>query len=127
MVDDTGNRIGPESFIPAAERYHLMPTVDRWVIDNAFAALKRCLDNGQRCVFAINVSGTSLSDERLPDYVRRQLQKHAVPPSAVCFEITETAAVENLDRARAFIDDLRELGCRLHSTTSAAAHRRSRI
>lgn len=112
MTDEQGNRVPPDTFIPAAERYHLMPQVDRWVIANALAALKRRHQAGDTsCRFAINVSGASLSDDRLADYVRAQLAAHDVPPAAVCFEITETAAVENLTRASAFIDELRELGC----------------
>jgi len=112
MVDEDGKRIPPDVFIPAAERYHLMPTVDRWVIRNAFAALARRRAAGDlQAVFAINLSATSLCDERLGHFIREQLATQAIPARSICFEITETAAVENLERACAFIDEMRAIGC----------------
>jgi EAL domain-containing protein (putative c-di-GMP-specific phosphodiesterase class I) len=61
---------------------------------------------------AINLSGGSIGDERLLDFVREQLRNFDVPPDTICFEITETAAIANLDKAIHFIQEMRALGCR---------------
>ncbi len=101
----------PGAFIPAAERYGLIGDLDRLIIRTAlreFAALDGgCAGAG----IAINLSGSSLSDESLPDFVRRELRASGVAPARVCFEITETAAVNQLSRAQHFIAELRRLGC----------------
>ncbi len=101
----------PGAFIPAAERYAMISELDRWVIKTAlreYAALgERCGNAG----IAINISGTSLSDESLPVFVRAELQANSVQASKICFEVTETNAINRLSVARRFIEDLRELGC----------------
>ena len=114
LRDDEGDLVPPTSFIPAAERYHLMPAIDRWVIASAFAILERTLESGQAPpgVFAINVSGASIGDEAFLDFVRAQFLRHSVPYTSVCFEITETTAVASLTKASAFMTTLRTLGCR---------------
>lgn len=116
MLDDENNIIPPGSFIPAAERYNLMPAVDRWVVRHVFKSLAPAFrDNAIDCsdgLFAINISGTSLSDDGFLDYVREQFHRYEIPPRRICFEITETAAISNLSKAMLFINALRELGCR---------------
>ncbi|MEX0899490.1 MAG: EAL domain-containing protein [Gammaproteobacteria bacterium] len=111
MVDEDGALIPPGSFIPAAERYNLMPALDRWVIREAFRKLDAAAD--ARAVIAINVSGTTLSSEHFVSYVHEQLQEFRIDPSAICYEITETAAIANLQRAREFIDEMHTLGCKI--------------
>jgi diguanylate cyclase (GGDEF)-like protein/PAS domain S-box-containing protein len=107
----------PAAFIPAAERYHLMPAIDRWVVESTFALLQRCSANahGGRLPVddvAINLSGQSLGDERFLEYVVECFVRHRVAPTMICFEITETAAIANLSRAREFIVHLKRMGCR---------------
>jgi len=106
----------PAAFIPAAERYHLMPAIDRWVIENVFTLLQRCAAQTRAPVpvdrIAINLSGQSLGDEHFLDFVVDGFVRYHVQPSTICFEITETAAIANLARARDFIVRLKKMGCR---------------
>ena len=113
MLDEKGELVPPMAFIPAAERYNLMPSIDRWVIRNAFAiiARQRAEKEGAPGIFAINLSGASIGDERFLDYVREQFTHFAVPPHSICFEITETAAIARLDKATDFINQPKSLGC----------------
>jgi EAL domain-containing protein (putative c-di-GMP-specific phosphodiesterase class I) len=113
LRDADGGLVPPTSFIPAAERYHLMPAIDRWVIETAFATLARRLEGAEdHGVHAINVSGASLGDDEFLDYVQAQFVRHGVPHACVCFEITETTAVASLSKATQFMAALRALGCR---------------
>ncbi len=105
----------PTTFIPSAERYHLMPNIDRWVIKNTFSAYRNMLDASKdRCgyIFSINLSGTSLGDKTLLGYIREQFAIYAIPPQAICFEITETAAIVNLKSTIALFKALRGIGCK---------------
>ncbi len=113
LLDDEGKIVAPMAFIPAAERYGLMPSIDRWVISKALkmhAGFAKHYKLPAR--FSINLSGASMADASLVDYVRQQLKTHRVAPELVCFEITETAAVGNFDIAVQLMHGLRELGCR---------------
>jgi diguanylate cyclase (GGDEF)-like protein/PAS domain S-box-containing protein len=111
MVDDEGNVMRPGAFIAAAERYHLMPAVDRWVVENAFSLLGARRGGGSE-VFSINLSGQSLDDDEFLGFVIDQLERHDVSPETVCFEITESVAALNLMVARRFMSILRGMGCR---------------
>lgn len=105
----------PTAFIPSAERYHLMPNIDRWVIKNTFSAYRKLLDKSQeKCnyLFSINLSGTSLGDKSFLGYIREQFAIYAIPPSAICFEITETAAIVNLKNTINLFTALRKIGCK---------------
>ncbi|MEO8153538.1 MAG: EAL domain-containing protein [Rhizobacter sp.] len=113
LLDDEGKIVAPMAFIPAAERYGLMPSIDRWVISKALkmhAGFAKHYKLPAR--FSINLSGASMVDASLVDFVRQELKTHRVPPELVCFEITETAAVGNFDVAVQLMHGLRELGCR---------------
>ena len=115
MLDEHGELIPPMAFIPAAERYNLMPSVDRWVLRTALATLVRLRTQEHTAsiaLCAINVSGASIGDDRFLDFVHEQLRLFDVPRESICFEITEHAAIANLDRAQRFIQELRALGCR---------------
>jgi diguanylate cyclase (GGDEF)-like protein/PAS domain S-box-containing protein len=114
MLDEEGGIASPGAFIPAAERYHLIPSIDRWVVHAAFAALARgplALAGCSTC-FAINLSGQSIGEASFLDYVLAELAEAGIAPERLCFEITETAAVANLARATRFIAALKGLGCR---------------
>jgi len=116
MRDESGRVVPPMAFIPAAERYHLMGTIDRWVVEKALQCLGRlhCGKQPSRLPprFGINLSGMSLGDPAFADFVLQQLVASGAPAQSVCFEITETAAISNLARAARFIRTFRDLGCR---------------
>ncbi len=113
-IDLDGKIILPTTFIPSAERYHLMPNIDRWVIKNVFLAYQKLLEiNADKCnyIFSINLSGTSLSDKSLLSFIQDMFIKYSIPPQAICFEITETAAIVNLKNTILLFSALRKLGC----------------
>src|SRR5579862_6053974 len=114
LRDDPVGLVPPTSFIPAAERYHLMPAIDRWVISSAFAILARQIESRRAApgVVAINVSGASIGDDDFLDFVQAQFLRYGVTHASVCFEITETTAVASLSKATQFMSALRALGCR---------------
>ena len=113
MRDESGELVSPDQFIPAAERYNLMSTLDRWVIREALSNLAdREAEGEARYTIAINLSGTSLSEDRFLADVITELEKQQLPPGAVCFEITETAAISNLSRVIHFMQTLKKLGCK---------------
>jgi predicted signal transduction protein with EAL and GGDEF domain len=113
MRDEKGALVGPDQFIPAAERYNLMSTLDRWVIHEALTELADRNDSGKaRYTLAINLSGTSLSEDRFLEFVIDELKKQELPDGAICFEITETAAISNLSRVVHFMQELKKLGCK---------------
>lgn len=112
MIDEKGELVPPMAFIPAAERYSLMPSIDRWVIRTAFADIARQQIAGagyDHC--SINLSGASIGDDRFLEFLRDEFARSAVLPQSICFEITETAAIANLDKAARFIRELKALGC----------------
>lgn len=114
MTDDAGRLIPTTAFIPAAERYHYMPTIDRWVIRTVFAqqAASVLKSDGKLHVLLIKISASSLDDETFIDFVREQFVHFALPYDSICFAIAETTAITNLTRALSFIDTLKPLGCR---------------
>src|SRR6185312_10137933 len=109
MVDEKGELVQPGSFLPAAERYNLMPAIDRWVVRTVFARYHALVAErgGHPLTCAINLSGTTLNAEGFLDFVRSLAMEHALPPQAICFEITETAAINNLRKAVEFIKECR--------------------
>ncbi len=113
MVDEHGELVPPMAFIPAAERYSLMPAVDRWVIRTAFSTIAGMQSprNAAR-MYMINLSGASIGDERFLDFIREEFDNAGIAGAAVCLEITETTAIANLGKAVHFISELRALGCR---------------
>ncbi|MEL6964700.1 MAG: EAL domain-containing protein [Pseudomonadota bacterium] len=111
MKDDDGGLIMPSTFIPAAERYGLMPEVDCWVIKNTMKALAdpRGAAGGLRV--NINLSGVTLSDESSLDFVKQTLNAARMSLEHVCFEVTETSAIRNMAMAETFMTDVKQLGC----------------
>jgi ammonium transporter, Amt family len=113
MLGDHGEIIPPGKFLSAAERYQLMPTVDRWVVSRACELLgEHGASLGEDSArFAINLSGQSLQDESFLAYVIDRIQTSKLPPGILCFELTETATIGNLAKAQAFMRSLQALGC----------------
>jgi diguanylate cyclase (GGDEF)-like protein/PAS domain S-box-containing protein len=113
MVDEQGSMIPPMAFIPAAERYQMMPALDRWVLAAALEALRGLppgFDDVGIC--AVNLSGQSLCDDHFLGSVVELLDDARIDPARICFEITETAAIANLTRATRFVSVLKGRGCR---------------
>ena len=113
LSDGSGGHVSSKTLFSAAERYQMMPQVDRWVVSTMLAKIA---ENGaaltsQGAVFAINLSGQSLADDDILGFIEEQIEKTGVAPELLCFEITESAAVTNLRKAQVFIDALRALGC----------------
>ncbi len=108
---DGGDAIAPGRFLGAAQRFGLMPDIDRWVIRRALARLAelRCADPDMR--FTINVSGASFADGKLDTFVAGEIERHGLEPAAVVFEVTEQVAVGNVTEAARQIRALMTLGC----------------
>ncbi|HEU4616688.1 MAG TPA: EAL domain-containing protein [Gammaproteobacteria bacterium] len=113
MRDEHGALVSPELFIAAAERYGLTPSIDRWVIAQAFRWLVSEADERERLsLCSINLSGQSLADEKFLPFVVEQFQRSGLDGSRICFEITETAAIASYSQANRFIHALKEIGCK---------------
>ena len=114
LQEEDGSVSPPGKFLPAAESFFLMDSIDRWVIDRAFCQLSEYSGGmAPECQISLNLSGQSLNDPlNLVAYVIEKLEQYKIPGNAICFEITESAAIANLDDARLFIERVRELGCK---------------
>ena len=114
MMGEGGKLIPPMSFLPAAERYNLMPLLDKWVIRQAFSIISECnrTQGFNIDCFNINLSGQSLSEKDLLPFIAEEFNKSQISPDHVCFEITETAAIANMTRASLLIKSLKDIGCR---------------
>ena len=113
MLNDEDEIVPPERFLSAAERYQLLPKIDRWVVRNALDALRTQagLLRGRGMRFSINVSGPSIADQAFLEFLEAALRRSTLPPEVICFELTETAAVSNLARADRLMQRIRGLGC----------------
>jgi diguanylate cyclase (GGDEF)-like protein len=113
LVDRDGSIVMPESFITPAERFNLMPIIDRWVIETTFAMLSSAGLARRRGegLASINLSGQSLTDEDLADYICEKLDKYRIAADCICFEITETAAIGNIKSAHRIITRMKTRGC----------------
>ncbi|MEM9215387.1 MAG: EAL domain-containing protein [Cyanobacteria bacterium P01_F01_bin.150] len=117
MVDGQGQLILPGSFIPAAERYDLMPAIDRWVIQTFFSQLSSFMAHPShpvsqtQCIHFINLSGASIGDDQFLNFLTQQFEQYQILPQAIGFEITETEAIANLNQATRCINQLHDLGC----------------
>ncbi len=114
MHDANGERVASQAFFSAAERYQLMPQIDRWVVCATLSCLaevrEQLADSG--AVFAVNLSGQSLGDDDIRRFIEDEIDASGIAPGSLSFEVTESAAVANHRKAQAFIDSLRERGCR---------------
>jgi diguanylate cyclase (GGDEF)-like protein len=111
LIDEEGKVVPPGSFLPAAERYNIMPAIDRWVVQTVFARYRDLqAQMGAPLTCAINLSGTTLNSDGILEFIREQAEQHELPHGAICFEITETAAINNMRHATQFMRDLKALG-----------------
>ena len=117
LIEDKGGDeeriVQPSAFLPAAERYHLMPVIDRWVLGKALRYLAEntsATRNIATC--SINLSGQSLSDMKMFSFITDLIAETEIDPRRLCFEITESAVIANMDIASQFINGLRGIGCR---------------
>jgi diguanylate cyclase (GGDEF)-like protein len=109
--------ISLRDFIQDAERYQLMPRIDRWVLQTFLSHLSFFVQDTnlaldwEKNIYAINLSGLTLSDENFVDFCKQQLEKYQIPPQRICFEITESVAISNIHKTKILISELRDLGC----------------
>lgn len=113
MIDEDGSEILPMAFIPAAERYSIMPAIDSWVIEETLRLCQRYLESKRErnCLFAVNLSGASLKDPAFRRMLLASLDENPAFGPHLCFEITETAAIGNLSVVNEFIEAMRAFGC----------------
>ncbi len=116
MRGEDGELIQPMAFIPSAERSNQMQAIDRWVIRQSLMTLRKVRDNrqgaGAETMFSINLSGASLCDEQFSVFLEEQLSELDIAPRSVCFEVTETAAISNLEHAGKLMTHFKRRGCR---------------
>jgi diguanylate cyclase (GGDEF)-like protein/PAS domain S-box-containing protein len=108
MLGDDGEIIAPGAFLPVAERRGMIRAIDRWVVREAITLLESC---GERIRLQVNISARSLTDRDFLGYIRTELAASGANPEALVFEVTETAAIANIDDARRFLTSLSDLGC----------------
>ncbi len=115
MTNASGDAIPTDSFLSAAERYQMMPQIDRWVFSHAISLLAENAEvlDGRGARFSINLSGQSLSDDAMLAFILEEIETVGIPASMLGFEITESAAVMNFSKAKAFIQNLHDRGCRI--------------
>lgn len=116
LADPLGKINSPSRFIATAERYNLMPYIDRWVVENVCRYVSEWQQSGQPFPFghlAVNVSGASLGLADFPTFVRQQIEHYAIDPALLCFEITESCAISNVDQALDFIEQMHAIGSTL--------------
>jgi diguanylate cyclase (GGDEF)-like protein len=111
-VDRDQKVIAPNAFLEIAHRYHLMFSIDRWVVDNVFHQISqsKCQDY-RDYVFTINVSGASLNEETFLGFLSNKFMEYSLPPQLFCFEITESIAITNINKVSNFISELKNMGC----------------
>jgi len=108
MIDKEGDIVSPQSFLPAAERYNMITLIDEWVIKKSIQWLATRKD---KVLISINLSGLSLSSHDFLNYIINCIKQYNINPELLCFEITETAAIKDLNTAIHFMTVLRKLGC----------------
>lgn len=113
LRDEEGQMIPPMAFLPAAERYGMMPVIDRYVIKKAFTWLVENNSRGLSSLsLSINLSGNTLNDENIASFINESAKTLGVDPEKICFEITETAAVANLIHTSNVVRELKKHGFR---------------
>jgi len=123
LLDNDGKLLNPACFLPVAERYQLTGKIDRWVI-NAVCDhfITRTEQLKSIATVAINLSGFSLTDNELESFIINKLTESKILANKICFEITETAAIKNINRARLFMNNVRALGCQFSLDDFGSGH-----
>jgi len=115
MLDKNGGIVAPNEFIPAAERYGLITPSDCWLIETFFSIYHKF--SGQQFIskglYTLNISGDSIGNNGFVRFLIEQFYRYQIPPQTICFEITETAAIANFDRARYFMSELKKMAVAL--------------
>ena len=113
MNDESGRTVGPDTFLSAANRFQLMPLIDRWVVNHVIEALRprAAILEGKALGFAINLSSQSLNDETFADQLIDTITSSGLDPELFCFELNENVTVASLERTEALMQRLRRLGC----------------
>jgi diguanylate cyclase (GGDEF)-like protein/PAS domain S-box-containing protein len=115
MIDAGGHLLPPGAFLPSAERYNMMRAIDRWVVHNTFAQLKKQREENRLApdsLHTINLSGATINDDSFAAFLAEEVARHDVSTQSLCFEITETMAISNLSRAAALMQEVKAMGCR---------------
>jgi EAL domain-containing protein (putative c-di-GMP-specific phosphodiesterase class I) len=122
MLDRAGNLIPATGFMPAAERYNLLTSIERWVVSSLVEFLhqqwkagvipREPQGRGERGFYSVNISGASINDKSFPEFIRNLLTRYQLPSGLLCFEITETTAISNLSKAAELMHELKGMGCR---------------
>jgi len=112
MIGEDGQIISPYAFIPSAERYYLMPQIDKKVVKLVVDYMKDFIFESENDTFSINLSGQSLTDETMLDFLVKSIKESNVDPVHFCFEVTETSAIRNLEQASHMIAEIKALGCK---------------
>ena len=111
MNGKDGVVISPLAFLPAAERYNMMPVIDRWVISTAFRNISHERCNNRKRIYNINLSGQTLRDNSIVKFIHDQFNIYNIPAEMICFEITETAVISNLGIAIDLVNKIKAMGC----------------
>ncbi len=119
MIGHDGQIIPPNQFLPYAEQYGLMPSIDRWVLESFLTGIpnpSRCMACWARsdycgCLNSLNLSGSSINDDEFLNFLEEAVVSHPIPPQSLLFEITETVALLNIEKTKNFICRLQQLGC----------------
>jgi diguanylate cyclase (GGDEF)-like protein/PAS domain S-box-containing protein len=111
LPGDSGELIPPGTFLYIAEQFGLIQAIDRWVVSQAMRLLKRLHDEGNPVTLSVNLSGASITEPSLLELVEDEIRTSGIDPTALIFEVTETAAIVNIDKARRFAERLGEVGC----------------
>jgi diguanylate cyclase (GGDEF)-like protein/PAS domain S-box-containing protein len=113
LINKQGNLCGPGQFLPAAERYNLMPNIDRWVINHFFSWLNQHPEHLKQLACAsINLSTTSIGDDTFSSFLTQAFEEYSIPHHKICFEITESMAITHIENTHTFIDKFHHFGCR---------------
>lgn len=111
LPNSKGDFVAPGAFLPTAERFNMMPEIDSWVVNHALKTLGRINANGASVRFSINLSGQSIDNDDLLQDIKDGIKKWELDPSCILFEITETCAINRMEKAHHFIEELHALGC----------------